>query len=134
MRVLIYIITLLFSSVAWAEEARPEKDPFFPPERALLAPAVPSAEDGWGRDPFSSPLTEKTPGRTGEGQGDGKKPITGIIYSKKSRVAMIGGEMVQEGSMVGDRRLVEIRRRSVIFQTASGGYEEVYVDDFSIGK
>lgn len=129
---ILILLTLSCSSAAWAEEAKAEKDPFFPPERGLLAPASPSPEDGWGRDPFASPLAEKTPGRPGEG-GD-RKPITGIVFSKRSRVAVIGGEMVQEGSMVGDRRLVEIRRRSVIFQNPSGGYEEVYIEDFSIRK
>ena len=120
-------------SVAWAEEAAPEKDPFFPPERGLLAPAQKSEEDGWGRDPFSSPLSEKTPGGPSADFG-GRKAITGIIYSKKARVAVIGGEMLQEGSMVGDRRIVEIRKRSVVFQNAAGGYEEAYIEDFSIRK
>jgi len=131
--ILITISLTMLLSVAWAEQAAPEKDPFFPPERGLLAPAQKSEEDGWGRDPFSSPLSEKTPGGPSADFG-GRKAITGIIYSKKARVAVIGGEMLQEGSMVGDRRIVEIRKRSVVFQNAAGGYEEAYIEDFSIRK
>ena len=127
----IFILTLALSTALWAEATPAEKDPFFPPERSLLAPAAPSAEDGWGRDPFASPLAEKTPSLAGGVNG---KKISGIIYSRRSRVVVIGGDMLQEGSMVGDRRIVEIRKRSVVFQNASGGYEEVYLDDFSIGK
>jgi hypothetical protein len=133
MKVFLYIsiLTLALSSAVLAETTQPEKDPFFPPERGLLAPATPSAEDGWGRDPFASPLAEKTPSLAGGVNG---RKISGIIYSRRSRVVVIGGDMLQEGSMVGDRRIVEIRKRSVVFQNASGGYEEVYLDDFSIGK
>lgn len=133
LRVFLYIslLTLALSSAVPAETTMPEKDPFFPPERGLLAPATPSVEDGWGRDPFASPLAEKTPSLAGGVNG---KKISGIIYSRRSRVVVIGGDMLQEGSMVGDRRIVEIRKRSVLFQNPSGGYEEVYLDDFSIGK
>ncbi len=131
MRLLLFhiLLMLLCSSAALAEQTTSEKDPFFPPERGLLSAPTPSAEDGWGRDPFASPLAEKTPSLAGGVNG---KKISGIIFSKRSRVAVIGGEMLQEGSMVGDRSIVEIRWRSIIFQNAAGGYEEVYLDDFSI--
>lgn len=125
----LFILASALTSAVRAEQTPVEKDPFFPPERSLLSAPAPSVEDGWGRDPFASPLAEKTPSLAG---GVGGKKISGIIFSKRSRVVVIGGEMLQEGSMVGDRRIVEIRKRSVLFQNASGGYEEVFLDDFSI--
>lgn len=122
------VLILSCGSSAWAETGDFDKDPFFPPERSLLEPAKPSAEDGWGRDPFVSPMAESTPVLP----GGARLRLTGIVYSKRSRIAMIGGEMVREGSMIGEQRLIEIRRRSVILQNASGGYDEVYIEEFSV--
>jgi hypothetical protein len=50
------------------------------------------------------------------------------------RVAIIGGETYREGSMVGDQKLVDIKKRSVVLMNGSGGYDEVFLDDFSIRK
>ncbi len=124
----ILALSALCCAAAWAQEGT---DPFHPPERG---PAAPSGEAVWGRDPFSNPFPEKTPVlRTGPARGAEKRGLTGIIYSKQARVAIIGGETLREGSMVGDKKLVDIRRRSVVFMNASGGYEEMTLEDFSIG-
>lgn len=122
------VLLLALCSAAGAETGDFDKDPFFPPERSLLEPAKPSADGGWGRDPFVSPMAESAPVLP----GGARVRLTGIIYSKRSRLAMIGGEMLREGSMIGEQRLIEIRRRSVILQNPSGGYDEIYIEDFSV--
>jgi len=58
--------------------------------------------------------------------------LTGIIYSNDARVAIFGGETYQEGSKVGDRKLVEIRMRSVVLMSVSGEKEEVFLEDFTM--
>jgi len=60
--------------------------------------------------------------------------LTGIIYSTDVRLAIFGGETYHEGSMVGDRKLVDIRARSVVFKSAAGGQEEVFLEDFTMSK
>jgi hypothetical protein len=64
----------------------------------------------------------------------GGRNLTGIIYSKHVRVAIIGGEALKEGSMVGDQKIVDIRRRSIVLQNSAGSREEVFLEDFSIRK
>lgn len=60
--------------------------------------------------------------------------LTGIIYSKDVRVAIFGGETYQEGSRVGDRKLAEIRMRSVVLVSVAGQKEEVFLEDFTMNK
>lgn len=124
-------VTMLSASIALAQEGDGGRDPFNPSggRPAVSAPA----QDDWGRDPFFNPLGRKpaaqptVPGQTGSG-------LTGIIYSKQVRLAIIGGEVLREGSMVGGKRLVDIRRKSVVLMDGSGRYEEVFLEDFSIRR
>jgi hypothetical protein len=116
-----------------AQDKDLEKDPFFPSEKRPVAPAQAPDESDWGRDPFNSPLGNKTtlPQKGGLQATGG---LTGIIYGKHARLAIIDGEVLHEGSMVGERKLVDIRQRSVILMNDGGGYEELFLNDFSLGK
>jgi hypothetical protein len=62
------------------------------------------------------------------------RTLTGIIYGKNVRLAIIGGETLGEGSMVGEQKLVDIRRRSVVLMNPAGGSEEIFLENFSIRK
>ncbi|HLE41004.1 MAG TPA: hypothetical protein VI956_05820 [Nitrospirota bacterium] len=132
------IITLLLSALcsvsAPAQDDDAEKDPFFPAEKKPVAPAQAPGDSDWGRDPFNNPLGNKTAPAQKSGSQAGSGGLTGIIYGKQARLAIIDGEVFHEGSMVGDRKLVDIRRKSVIFMSAGGAYEEVFLSDFSLGK
>ena len=129
----IIIMLLVFAAAAWAQEGAEETDPFHPSgSRPATSPAP--ADGMWGRDPFNSPLAgqapvSKAPARAGRGMG-----LTGIIYSADVRLAIINGEALREGSVVGDKKIVDIRRRSVVFLNAAGGHEEAALEDFSIRK
>ena len=128
--ILIAIAMLL--SCSWGIEARGEewgKDPFFPSEKRPSGPAPASRDSDWGRDPFNNPF-----GRKATYQRPGARNLTGIIYGKKARLAIIGGEVLSEGGKVGDQRLVRIRRKSVELMNPSGRVETVFLEDFSIGK
>lgn len=122
---------MFLALIAIAQEGDGERDPFNPSEGrpAVSAPV----QDDWGRDPFSNPLGRKSavqptvPGQTGSA-------LTGIIYSKRVRIAIIGGEVLREGGMVGGKRLVDIRRKSVVLMDESGRYEEMFLEDFSIRR
>ena len=75
--------------------------------------------------------------RPGPGEGAifcSGRTLTGIIFSEDVRLAIIGGETYQEGVKVGDRKLVDIRRRSVVFMSAAGEKEEVFLEDFTMNK
>jgi hypothetical protein len=122
------------SAGAWAEDKDVEKDPYFPSEKKPVAPAQAPGDRDWGRDPFNNPLGNKTAQPQKGGSQAGSGGLTGIIYGKHARLAIIDGEVLREGSMVGDRKLVDIRRKSVIFMSAAGAYEEVFLSDFSLGK
>ncbi len=122
------------SAGAWAQDKDSEKDPFFPSEKRPAAPVQTPGDGDWGRDPFNSPLGNKTAPAQKGGSHAGSEGLTGIIYGKHARLAIIDGEVLREGSMVGDRKLVDVRRKSVIFMSAGGGYEEVFLSDFSLGK
>ena len=126
------LLSTLCSVSAPAQDKDEEKDPFFPSEKRPVAPAQAPGDGDWGRDPFNSPLGSKTalPQKGGSQTGG----LTGIIYGKHARLAIIDGEVFREGSSVGDRKLVDIRRKSVIFMSGGGGYEEVFLSDFSLGK
>jgi hypothetical protein len=118
-------------NIASAQEAGPERDPFFSAGPRSSAPAAPQEEGEWGRDPFSRQFTEPAPAREGRARG---VRLSGIIYGKDVRLAIIGGEAHREGSMIGDRKLLEVRRQSVILTDSAGNREEVFVEDFSIRK
>lgn len=125
---ILLIAWLLAASTAWAEE----KDPFFPAgPRSSLTASVPQDRD-WGRDPFSRPFEGKTsPAASSVVRGSG---LTGIIYGRNARIAIIDGETYREGSMVGGRKMVDIRKRSVVLMNDSGSREEVFLEDFSMRK
>jgi len=131
---IIGLLLWAFCSVgALAQDEDAEKDPFFPSDRRPAAPVQSPGDSDWGRDPFSSPF-----GKTKQPQGGdrhaGTGGLTGIIYGKHVRLAIIDGEVFREGSTVGDRKLVDIRRKSVILMSVGGGYEELPLTDFSLGK
>lgn len=137
LRSLLYISVLLMMVVPSMARAQggEERDPFYPSARRP-APQAQQPEADWGRDPFDRPFSGPTagPSRVPQQQGPAAGGLTGIIYSKNVRVAIIGGEVLREGSMVGDRRLVDIRKKSVVLMTASGGREELFLEDFSLGR
>ena len=126
-------MTLTFAAAAWAQDRAEETDPFHPSgNRPVTSPAPSDAT--WGRDPFNSTLggkapVSKTPARAGRGSG-----LTGIIYSADVRLAIINGEALREGSVVGDKKVVDIRRQSVVLLNSAGSHEEVVLEDFSIRK
>jgi hypothetical protein len=126
------LLLVLCSGSAWAQDRDMEKDPFYPSEKRPAAPVQSPGDSDWGRDPFNSPLANRAPSQSGS-QRAGTGGLTGIIYGKHARLAIIDGEVLREGSKVGDRKLVDIRRKSVVFMSAGGGYEEVSLSDFSLG-
>jgi hypothetical protein len=130
------IIALLmmtcFSAPVNAEEGG-ERDPFFPSEKKPAAPLPSPGEVDWSRDPFNNPLG-RGPAPKGTTGRVARSGLTGIIYSKHDRVAIIGGEALREGSMVGDKRLADIRKKSVVLRDRLGGHEEIFLEDFSMGR
>jgi hypothetical protein len=127
----IFFILLLAGGLsAWAEE----KDPFFSGNPRSAASGSVSQERDWGRDPFNKPFEGKPQPPTTPGDQTRGKGLTGIIYGKNARFAIIGGETYKEGSRIDDRKLVDIRRHSVVFMNDAGGREEVFLEDFSIRK
>jgi hypothetical protein len=142
MKVYILIAMLTLSAaVVWGEE-QTGNDPFYPGSRpAVKAPANTSASTAvtsgtgtWGRDPFSNPFGGKAPATKVPAGASRGKGLTGIIYSPDVRLAIINGEMFREGSKLGEKKLVDIRTRSVVFLNAAGGQEEEFLEDFSIRK
>ena len=137
-RSLLYIaifILMVAPVTAWAQKGD-ERDPFYPSARRPAPQAQQQSEADWGRDPFDRPFSGPPAGqaRVPQQQGSASGGLTGIIYSKNVRLAIIGGEVLHEGSMVGDRRLVDIRKKSVVLMTAAGGREEMFLEDFSLGR
>lgn len=120
----------LFMSSAWAQET----DPFFPSENRPAGQVTVPSDSDWGRDPFSSPVSRKAAAPREAGPGAGRGNLTGIIYGKDVRIAIIGGEALREGSVVGNRKLMDIRKKSVVFMDAGGVQEEVFLEDFSLGR
>ncbi|MFA5073433.1 MAG: hypothetical protein WC539_05995 [Nitrospirota bacterium] len=118
---------LLYSGIVCAAE----KDPFFPEGIRSSAAGTGTQDSTWGRDPFSRPFegkgsSSKTSGRI--------RSLTGIIYGKDVRVAIFDGETHKEGSMVGGRKLMDIRKRSVVLRGENGSREEIFLEDFSMRK
>jgi hypothetical protein len=132
----ILVTTALFATAAQAREGAAETDPFHPAagRPPAIVPGMHSEKDPWGRDPFNNPLAGRTPAQTGVQSPVTGRMLTGIIFSNNVRLAILGGETHLEGSMVGDRKLVEIRMRSVVLKSAMGGLEEVFLEDFTMSK
>lgn len=128
------LLSALCSVGARAQDGDAEKDPFFPSDKRPAAPVQSPGDSDWGRDPFSSPFGNRTTQPQKGGSHAGAGGLTGIIYGKHMRLAIIDGEVFREGSTVGDRKLVDIRRKSVILMSVGGGYEELPLTDFSLGK
>jgi hypothetical protein len=129
------VISAFSMTAALAQEGAVERDPFYPSadRPAVTAPRPNGAgESSWGRDPFNNPLADKAIVQKGP-SSPGIRMLTGIIYSKDVRLAIFSGETYREGSKVGDRKLVNIRRRSVVFMTA-GEKEEVFLEDFTMNR
>lgn len=132
-------IALLFAcaSAARAGSEGGGRDPFFPEQARATppAPAAPAGGGNWGRDPFANPLGGvrqqgvAVPARQGGGGG-----LSGIIYNKQTRLAIVAGEVLREGNMIGDRKIIDIRRRSIVVMTPAGGLEEMLLEDFSLGR
>ncbi len=137
---LIYIIltmTVIFATAARAQEGAAERDPFYPSAGRPGAPVPPPppADEEWGRDPFNNPLAGRAPAQTGApSPGASRNKLTGIICSADVRLAIINGETYHAGSMVGEVKLVDIRIRSVVFKSAAGDQEEVFLEDFTMSK
>lgn len=135
MRATVLAMAILALSAAGATEARDGgemRDPFFPSAGRPPAPAATPRDLQLGRDPFANPL-----GRPATAPGRPAAPrtgLTGIIYGKQARLAIYNGEVLAEGAMAGDKRLMSIRKRSVVLMTASGRYEEVFLEDFTLGR
>ncbi len=124
-------------TAALALEGAVERDPFYPSsDRPGVTAPHPGGADqsSWGRDPFDNPLAGKAPVQKGANAPGAGPALTGIIYSMDVRLAIFGGETYGEGSKVGDRKLVEIRRRSVVFKNTAGEKEEVFLEDFTMNK
>lgn len=125
------IATAALTSVVSAQQGEQERDPFFG-EGPRSAGTITSQGSGeWGRDPFSKPFegTANAPATRAP-----EKKLTGIIYGKNDRIAIIGGELVREGSKVGDQKLMNIRKRSIVLMNSTGGTEEIFLENFSIRK
>jgi hypothetical protein len=136
---LLYIImtmTVILANAVQAQEGAAEKDPFHPSagRPVVSVPGPPSGDDAWGRDPFNNPLAGKRPEQKMAPSPSPGLLLTGIIFSKDIRLAIIGGETYQVGVKVGDRKLVDIRSRSVVFMNAAGEKEEVFLTDFTMNR
>jgi hypothetical protein len=128
------LMLAVFAFAAPAQEGAVERDPFHPQETGPAAIAPAPAESEWGSDPFSNPFAGSAPARTKRGPDARGKGLTGIIYSKDIRLAIINGEALREGSGIGNRKLVSIGERSVRLKNAAGDIEEVFLKDFSMRK
>jgi hypothetical protein len=134
--VIISIVVSAFSmTAARAQQGAEEKDPFFPSADRPVTAIRPggAGESAWGRDPFDNPLTGKAVVPKGQ-SAPGIRMLTGIIYSNDVRLAIFGGETYQVGSKIGDKKLVDIRMRSVVFMSAAGEKEEVFLEDFTMNR
>jgi hypothetical protein len=132
--VMVVLLAAFCLSNAGAQTGNVEHDPFFPSVAGPSAPTV--AAEEWGRDPFGNPFSTGAdqPDNKGlryEGQG---KLLTGIIYGKTERIAIIGGEARREGDRVGDQKLMQIMRNSVVLMDQSGNREELFLESYSIRR
>ncbi len=134
------IVCLLIASAGAplrAKEAQALRDPFFasgPRSTVTTTGTTPNdADAGFGRDPFNKPAEVSGAAASGAATPAGNQ-LTGIIYGKNVRIAIIGGELLGVGSRVGDRRIVEIRRRSIILMGRGGDRQEIVLENFTLGK
>ncbi len=130
------MIASVFANVSLAQEAGQERDPFFADGPRSSNADTPRQDGEWGgRDPFTRPYGgNAAPRRQAQRTHATGKKLTGIIYSRDARLAIIGGEVLREGSMIGDYKLVGIRERSVVLTNRAGGTEEIFLENFSIPK
>ncbi len=129
-------MTVVFVTAIQAQEGTVERDPFYFSGRPAVATPGPGEEGAaaaWGRDPFNNPFAGKVAPQKGPAV-PGVRMLTGIIYGKRVRLAIYGGETYRKGSKVGDRKLVDIRRKSVVFKSEVGEKEEVFLEDFLVSK
>jgi hypothetical protein len=64
-----------------------------------------------------------------------RRPNRMTAHLQRGRPAgYFGGETYQQGGKVGDRKLVEIRMRSVVLMSAAGEKEEVFLEDFTMNR
>jgi len=128
--VLLLVGAMSCTGIARAQEEGADRDPF---EKTPHVSETKPAANEWGRDPFSNPLSNK-PASQPLAQKSGKRVLTGIIMNEQVRLAIINGEILKEGGMVGDRKLEEIRKQSVVLRNVAGGSEELFLEDFSFNK
>ena len=132
---MMFALSVLVGKSARSEEGSGETDPFYPSADRPSQAVLPPANTDWGRDPFSNPLGGRPSVRPREESLRGESTqLTGIIFGQKVRLAIIGGETLREGAMVGRRKVMEIRMRSVVLLNPEGGREEIFLRDFSIRK
>ncbi len=120
-----------FANVALAQQAEQERDPFFDEGPRSSVTITSQDSGGWGRDPFTKPFEGAAIAPVASAP---ERKLTGIIYNQNVRIAIIGGELVSEGSMVGDQKLVNIHPRSIVLRNSTGGSEEISLENFSIRK
>ena len=130
-----FLTAVVFCSMpVFAQERELERDPFFSAGPRAKATASPPRDGEWGRDPFSSPFEGTAQPSAHQGAPASAIKLSGIIYGKDVRLAIIGGEILRQGGKVGDRQLVDIRIRSVVLKSDSGEQEEMFLEDFSMGR
>jgi hypothetical protein len=103
------------------------------PAFTIPAQAVPSAEAGkrpgtqppdvisrqeaaagaWGRDPFASSWLNESSTAAMSGEG---LTVTLILISATKKIAAINHRICQEGDMVGDEKIIAIKRDGVILE------------------
>ncbi len=132
------LIMVLLADFSLAQEPEPERDPFFADgPRASAADATqgkPQQERAWGRDPFSRPFEGTANRRTAPVARARDKKLTGIIYGTDVHLAIIGGEVLREGSMLGDQKLTAVHEGSIVLTDNRGNTEEVVLENFSVRK
>jgi hypothetical protein len=151
MREMVFTALIISAVVgaARAQEGAAEIDPFHPSEVISALTATVPDNNSWGVDPFNNPLggkdqipkdqvpKDQAPKDQAQKEPESaprNKGLTGIIFSNNMRLAIIDGNTLSVGSKMGGRKLVQIRTRSVVFEDASGGREEMFLKDFSAGK
>jgi hypothetical protein len=127
------LMTAVFAGLSPAQEEQ-ERDPFFSEGPRSSSVGTLEHSDSWGRDPFTRPFGGTANIHSApETRARGKK-LTGIIYGKDVHLAIMSGEVLREGSMVGDQKLVAIGENSVVLKNSEGSTEEVVLENFSIRK
>jgi hypothetical protein len=128
--------TMLCAMASPAGGRAQDRDPFFPDGPRSVPTASFSPDRVWGRDPFLKPFEAVTQAQEGPKAGPEepgqKRILTGIIYGKHVRLAIIGGETLREGGMVDGKKLVRIKRRSIVLRSGTGATEVVTLKNFSI--